>query len=216
MATLPSSLCCCFFLRLKAISSRMTPQKNEEVLDEDTHLGPAYTYWFRISGAPSYAVPGTSLRKGDFPLHPAETKKEPSRNDGEEGECLEGLASPPSPWHMGHKCKALAGSPRTRSSPPGSGIRREGNWQGCSALSLGRLVCPAKPDGRSAALMAASGGLASQAWLKHSGNQLLSQLRKCQRVLLPSVAESKQLCVRERPLSPEPRKPWYECWQCHW
>ena len=30
------SLCCCLFLRLKAISSRMTPQKNEGVLDEDT------------------------------------------------------------------------------------------------------------------------------------------------------------------------------------
>lgn len=48
------------------------------------------------------------------------------------------------------------------------------------------------------------------------GKPTLVAAKKCQRVLLPSVAERKQPCVRERPLSPEPRKPWYESWQCHW
>lgn len=96
------------------------------------------------------------------------TRQKPRRafqNDGEEGECLEGLASPPSPWHMGHKCKALAGSPRTRSSPPGSGIRREGNWHVAAPLALAASCALPSQMGEVLHSWLRLEGLASQAWL---------------------------------------------------
>lgn len=84
------------FLRTKAISSRMTLQENGGggVLAKHTATSPLPTHTGSesLGLGLSYAVLGTSLRKSDFPLHSAETKKEPSRNDVEEGECLEGLA----------------------------------------------------------------------------------------------------------------------------
>lgn len=72
----------------------MTLQENEGVPDKDTATSPlpACTGSESLGLEPSCAGPGTSLRKNDSPLHSIETKKVPSRNAGEEGECLEGLA----------------------------------------------------------------------------------------------------------------------------
>ena len=79
---------------LKKKKKKMTLQENEGYLVSMQIPSPLPTHsgLESLGLGPSYAVPGTSLRKMFLLLLLVETQKEPSRNDGEEGECLEGLA----------------------------------------------------------------------------------------------------------------------------
>lgn len=88
--------------------------------------------------------------------------------------------SPPSAWHKGYKCKTLADGPRTHSNPPGYGVRKEGNWQGCSALSLGRLMCPCQARRGQHRTHCCTWRTHVPGTAGYSGNQLLSQLRRCE------------------------------------
>lgn len=118
--------------------------------------------------------------------------------------------SPPSPWHKEQKCKTLAGSPRIHSSPAGQGARRAGNWQGCSGPAPWMPCAIGMPDGAALRLLLLFGGTMSRAGLGVQETQLLSPLR-CQGCVC--LCGGEETGTRERPVSPEPTKPWCKLWQ---
>lgn len=122
--------------------------------------------------------------------------------------------SPPSPWHKGQKCKTLAASGFT---PALLATGSEGRVIGKAATALrtwDAFCATAKPDGGNAALTSAVWRHRIPSRAGYSGNP----------ALLTAEWVLGMLCLlwqrgnsgkRERPLSPEPRKPWCKFWQCH-
>lgn len=140
MATYPA-LCCCFFLGLRLFLPRMTHEMRGFLMKTYTLALPTHTGSESL-GTLLCCLPGTSLRKSDFPLHPAETKEEAfqgtmggGRVPGRDWLLL------PAPGIWGTSVRLWQAAPGHAPGPPGSGIRRRAFGRAAACLHALAASC---------------------------------------------------------------------------